>query len=471
MIRYSTATRQETFDEWALSGVIAVWAVMVGTMPAWVALYGYNVPQWEDWLMVPALVGKQPHLLQWLWSQYLEHRLPLAKAIYLVLLRASDGDVRIAMIANTLMLSILCLAMILMARRLRGGQTRLADAFFPLVLLHLGHVDNILFGWQINYVISTSLACVWLLIVVGGRWPLSARGASAAGLTLVLLPLSGAYGMIFTPFVALWLLVGTLLYHDEMTARWMTPFQITCVVFAIAVMCLYFVGYEQPAAPSNPGIVITAITAARFVGMSLGPVGAGTSRVFPASVIGVFFCGVACLLWASAIILLSRGLGNARSAERFRVIGFLTFAAATAALVLLLGWGRAGSVPFDGMPSRYALLSVPGLCAAYFAWILYGPDGTRDRVMMVFALAVLLALPFNLRHGLGHRDGYVASMRAFEQNVAKGMSWRELADRQTKGWRELAERQGGILWWDPERDAKGIEMLHDAKMGPWKNTP
>jgi hypothetical protein len=49
------------------------------------------------------------------------------------------ATVRIAMIANTLMLGMLCLAMILTARRLRGGQTRLADAFFPLVYLHLGH--------------------------------------------------------------------------------------------------------------------------------------------------------------------------------------------------------------------------------------------------------------------------------------------------------------------------------------------
>ena len=60
------------------------------------------------------------------------------------------------MIVNTLILSMLCLIMILMARRLRGGQTRLADAFFPLVLLHLGHLENIFFGWQIVYVISTA---------------------------------------------------------------------------------------------------------------------------------------------------------------------------------------------------------------------------------------------------------------------------------------------------------------------------
>ena len=52
-----TATREATFDEWALIGVLAVWAVMVGTMLSWVALYGYDDPWREDWVMVPALVG------------------------------------------------------------------------------------------------------------------------------------------------------------------------------------------------------------------------------------------------------------------------------------------------------------------------------------------------------------------------------------------------------------------------------
>src|SRR5438309_3316190 len=57
-------------------------------------------------------------------------------------LKISGGDFRIGMVANTLMLAGLCLAMILTARRIRGGQTRLADAFFPLALLHLGHWEN-----------------------------------------------------------------------------------------------------------------------------------------------------------------------------------------------------------------------------------------------------------------------------------------------------------------------------------------
>ena len=67
--------------------------------------------------MVPTLVGKEPHLLKWLWAQTAEHRTPIQKAVYLVLLKASGGDFRIGMIANAVALGRLCLAMILMARR------------------------------------------------------------------------------------------------------------------------------------------------------------------------------------------------------------------------------------------------------------------------------------------------------------------------------------------------------------------
>src|SRR6476619_2288396 len=137
--RLSGATSKTASDKWALTAVLVLWAGMVSVVVGCIAVYGRNVPLAEDWDMVPSLVGQQPNLLEWLWAQNNEHRLPLPKAVYLALLKISGGDFRIGMLANTLLLAGLCLAMILTARRLRGGQTRLVDAFFPLVLLHIGH--------------------------------------------------------------------------------------------------------------------------------------------------------------------------------------------------------------------------------------------------------------------------------------------------------------------------------------------
>jgi len=57
-----------------------------------IAIYGRNVPLAEDWIMVSPLVGQETDLLKWLWAQNNEHRLPLQKAVYLGLLKASGGD-------------------------------------------------------------------------------------------------------------------------------------------------------------------------------------------------------------------------------------------------------------------------------------------------------------------------------------------------------------------------------------------
>lgn len=454
--RLSDAMRKMGSDKWALTGVLALCAGMVSVVVGCIAVYGRNVPLAEDWDMVPALIRQEPNLLEWLWAQNNEHRLPLQKAVYLILLKASGGDFRIGMIANTLMLGGLSLAMILTARRLRGGRTRLADAFFPLALLHLGHWENMVWGWQIQFVISTLLVCVWLLIIVRDRWPLPSKIALTAGLTLVLLPLSGANGVLFTPFVALWLAAGTVLHRRCTTSTWITPFQSACVIVSIASAGLYFVGYVHPPwAPANPGLGPTVVTGVRFVGMAFGPVGAG--KVYPNWISGGLICAAAFLLLASTIIPLWRGLFTERtSLGPSRASGLLVFGAAAVALVLVMAWGRAGWVPSFGMPDRYALLSVPGLCAAYFAWMLYGPEAVRDRIAIAFAITSLLALPFNIRDGLAWRDWYVTGMRAFEHDLSAGSSWQELGDK----------HHNFLMHWNRDVLVERMRMLHGAKIGP-----
>ena len=95
-------------------------------------------------------------------------------------------------------------AMMLGARRLRG-KTSYADAFFPLMFLHLGHWDNIVWSWQMQFVLATALTCVLLLvIVVYGRGDLSTGPSVVAGVALMALPLAGATSLVFGPPLALW---------------------------------------------------------------------------------------------------------------------------------------------------------------------------------------------------------------------------------------------------------------------------
>jgi hypothetical protein len=139
----------------------------------------------------------------WLWSQNSEHRLPVPRLVNLGLLRAT-GDFRATMLFDALILGAVTAGMIVIARRLHGGRTRLEDAFFPLLLLQLGNWDNLVWAWQIQYVLPTVLACVILLVIVARRGPPAPWGMLIGALALIALPLSGANGLVVTPPLAAW---------------------------------------------------------------------------------------------------------------------------------------------------------------------------------------------------------------------------------------------------------------------------
>jgi hypothetical protein len=169
------------------------------------------------------------------------------------------------------------------------------------------------------------------------------------------------------------------------------------------------------------------------------------------------FCTATFFLLASSTIPLLHALGQVRRSERFRIFGLLTFAAAMVALVLAMGWGRAAWVPIQGMPSHYALLSVPGLCAAYLVWVRYGSESVRNRIANAFVIISLLALPFNLREGNSFRRWYVSGMSAFEQDLSAGFSLQELGDKY----------QGLLFHWNRDALVERMQMLRDAKIGPF----
>ena len=125
-----------------------------------------------------------------------------------------------------------------------------------------------------------------------------------------------------------------------------------------------------------------------------------------------------------------------------------------AALVLGMAWSRLVSIQMD----RYALLFVPALCAAYFSWLLYGPEIVRDKIAIAFAVAGLLAFPFNLEKGVAWRNDYIAQMVAFEGDLSAGLSWQELVDKDLEGF---------ARWYQhPDVLAENMRILNQAKIGP-----
>jgi hypothetical protein len=58
----SVATR----DQGAFRFVVIAWLAMLIAALTLIAIYGCNVPSWDDWDIVPAVTGRQSVTLEWL---------------------------------------------------------------------------------------------------------------------------------------------------------------------------------------------------------------------------------------------------------------------------------------------------------------------------------------------------------------------------------------------------------------------
>lgn len=446
----ATARRSAPFLVWG------IWIVCLASLFAFIIHDGRNVPFEEDWLMVAPMTGHEPDLPAWLWSQNSEHRLPLPRLVNLTLLRVT-GDFRFTMGFDALLLGGLAAGMILVARRLRGGRTRLADAFFPLLLLHLGNWDNLVWAWQIQFVLPTVLAGVLLLVIVARPTPSSPAIAAIGALALICLPLSGANGLVFAPALAVWFAYQAHARRGEIHdwRRWLPG---VAAGLALLLCAVYFVGYESsPWNTPSPGLGATLATFGKFLALGLGPVARESWLLFGTA--------ASLILGAAAGVLFVALPEQDRHRDRIRVMGLLAFLAAAVLLAALVGWGRAGRAVETGrMPPRYVLLAAPGMCAAYFALLLHGRWGLRRFGLPALALLVALLFPLNTYLGLERRDWFGDGFRAFEEDLAAGASATELARR----------HHAFMLHWDEELMEVSLRQLHEAGIGPfadWEPDP
>jgi len=435
------------------TAVWLVWALALAIVLGFIARDGRNLPFEEDWLMVAPMTHHEPHLGRWLWSQNSEHRLPLPRLVNLGLLRAT-GDFRSTMVFDTLMLAAVAGGMILSARRLRGGRTSLADAFFPLLLLHLGQWDNLLWAWQIQFVLPTVLVCAVLLAILAHpASPPSGALAVGAALAVASLPLAGANGLVLAPPLAAWLVYAWWAgrRNDGPGSR-----AVVAAVGGVAALVLcgvYFIGYQSsPWNGASPGLGATLATTAKFVIYGLGPVTAKAWVVFGAVCATVLAVSLAALLRALRV----------EDQERIRIVGLLAYFAACGILAAALGWGRAGRVAELGrMSPRYALLAAPLLCAAYFSLLLYGSTRLRRWGPAALGLLAALLFPLNMREGLKRRDWFGAGMAAFERDMANGAPIDSLAQRHYQF----------LLHWDEPLMAQSMRQLRDDGFAPFRRLP
>jgi len=410
-----------------------IWALMTLSALGFVMHFGRNAPWADEWETLPGLLNRTS-LLSWLWVQHNEHRLPLPRLIFWILFHITH-DFRSGMVLQVLLLSATAFGFLQLARRIRG-RSNLADAFFPIVLLHWGHVENFVMGYQICFALTACGVFGLLAIIANTTEANRVRSGYIAGGVLLLLATTGGSGLAFVPPVCMWLLY--LGYRERAWGLFVI------VAIAMAYIRFYLSGYARPLAHPSPNWSQperAGVVAAQVLGMSVGTPAMSNWPIAATYAIGVV---------AVTLFLLIRSAEN-----RSRSLGLIMLLAGAVGLAIAIGIGRSG-FPSDtmGLWSRYSLLTVPVLAIAYIVFLQTGGKWARFGPMILISAAVL-SLPQNVQFGYGWASSYEEDMDAMEADVRSGLPTNELIRRN----RYLSQLDRD------EQIRVGIPLLQNAGIG------
>lgn len=422
-----------------------VWGLMLLALLAFVGVYGSNVPWGDDWFQLAEILGEKPVTLGWLWEVWNDHRLALPKLVTMTLLRLT-GDYRAVMIFNALALGALAAAMIQTTRQLRG-YSDFADAFFPFVLLHWGHYQDILWSFEIQFVLSTLLAGTAFLVVLTGPARLTFRAALLGGGCLLLLPLCGLNGLLYVPGLMVWFGLAAWRSRHESSRRRLILF--LCVgALPLLLSGYYFVGYQRAFAVTA-GVTVRDHLATMLQFLAYG-FGQGAAESWPISGI------VSAALFASAGALLVLALLFGTPRDRVRAVGLTLFFATFLLLAVAIGAGRSSFGPTAGFSARYSVLSVVGVCCLYLIWEIHGLPAGRSLARVLLFTLVLVGLASSTQEGYREARGHRERMLALESDLRAG-----------EPLYRLIRRHAIHLVWMGYQDsvAEGMQRLHRTGVG------
>jgi hypothetical protein len=429
--------------------LLSLWVVLTLAQLAFVLGYGHNQPWADEWEFVPTLTGHEP-VGPFFLNPHNEHRLPLPRLIYVALWELTH-DFRSGMVLQVCLLSIMAYRGMHLAEW-RRGRPHWADAFFPLTLLHVGHCENLLMGYQLCFVLASALAFGVLELAVRATPQNGPRTTWLAALAALALALCGGFGIILAVPILVW--VGSLvvtrtpetsppspLSEAERGNRNRPLCQIAISLVTVAYIAYYFATYERP--PTHPPFawknwVASFEVAGQFLAISFG-IGVGA----------VWFVVLPVLLLASGTAIRTRGI----------------FAVAVGAILLALAIGasRGGfnSQMGMGLWPRYSVLAWLFPAATYLASLNHRDARSHWMPIGMATLAILAYFP-NTIYGLNYGNRHDYRLSAMEQQLSTGESADGIVQHLMEGTGQEA------------RARIGIPMLHAAKIGPfaeWKGTP
>ena len=350
---------------------------------------------------------------------------------------------------NVGVLGALAAGLILALRRQRG-HTAWVDVFFPVVLLHIGQKQNLLWCFQLSFVLGVLLVGILLMLLVGTKGESRPRYFGIAVCTF-LLPLCGANTLAFVPPLVLWLgWQGVREWHRG--GRWLLA--VACCVSLLTAY--YFIGLPGPSVALSANPFDRVATAGQFLSMAFGP---SLRSVWPVSTTAFILVCVATAIYLTAVKLRRRNetLGERTGAA---AIGLLALIAGQVILASAVGWGRADSARPGGLAGRYATLASPLLYMLYCAWEYCWPRYWCRFGQGVLAIIMIGLLIPNSYIGVTTGRESARVMQEVEGDAHRGATPAE-----------VTAKYGKELWADSKKAelARLLAVLQQERIGPYRD--
>lgn len=383
---------------WTLSALgdpLFVWMVQLAASIAALVFALRNAPVapfWDEWSNVRVLTGRQPFSLEWLWAQHFEHRIPLAKLLWLGIERVSGGDGRWVVAFLILLLS-LSSAILLKGFLKFRGRLLWTDAFIPLLLLHWDHWENMTWPFQIPFSLHALGVSILVASVLGLATARSGRRGEPVDLALLFLPFCGLSTLPFLFLMVPWRLYVILRKGPERRSWGSAVWPCLALVLAGALLVHY---RRISDGPPSPNLRTSLNVALEFLTGSLGHKG---SRSWPESggwALGLLGPTLFVLLWNSRRSRARPAVAQGLALVLLGVIGLAT----------MVGNSRGGMSAFAGFFDRYVTLSCTFPLVVYAGGEFWWPGGARRALQILLAALMLFLYLPNAEHAwdlLGQR--------------------------------------------------------------------
>lgn len=428
--------------------VIGVFAVMSAALYFYVWYFGRNVPFWDDWDFVPAMTGHEPLSLPWLWTPHNEHSIPVVR-LAIVLAWRIAGDLRAMMFVSATLLCIGVWGLVATTWRSRG-RPAFTDAVYPLALLNWGLFENLIFATQFFYVAVAMLGLA--IVILGmGRTTIGPGRATVIAACLVGLPLFGAIGLAMLPCLLVWAAATGFqsIRSEDSRRRYCGAFLLTGCAIAVVAALGSIAVLPVGATMTNRGTLFEMVrTSCEMLSTSIGPAGQMFWRY---STIGTI---AAVATTAGLAVRAVRQDSDEFPSSSLLCAGIGAYLAVVAAV----GFGRGAFGPGQGFSNRYALFTSAMLCLCYLGFSLYARGlagrAARAGLLMVLTAALVTNVVAGVDYGADRAERADAFVDAIESGVPADAVAARFADR---------------IYPAPELLAARLEMLRDARWGPYSN--